>query len=378
MFNIVNKKNNLAFGLDISDLSLKLAQLKKTGNKIQITAIIKNKIPKGLIENGEIKNFSRLKEEIKKIIHLAKKQTFISNRVVACLPETKTFIKLIEIESGQTPDQNIIEKEMQKYFPFALKEIYYDWQLIEKNNNKYKILIGTAEKKIVEDYISLLSDCELIIEALEIEPISLCRTFLNEENPNFKERRDKNYLLIDLGEKRSSLTVYSQNTILFSFSFNFSGQEQTRKIAKILNISEAEAEKLKIFVNSSEKKLNKKIEKITEEAVKELIKKIKETLSFYENNPVSNGLIDCIILSGGVSNIYDLNIKINKSTDVKTIFGDIFTNLDKNNENLNKIPSEKYIINLEKNKKPIFTSQNNQLLFNTAIGLALRGALIEG
>ena len=58
-------------GLDISDLSIKLVQLKKVGTKIKIQAWGKISLPLGLLENGDIKNKPELAKAIKKLIHPA-------------------------------------------------------------------------------------------------------------------------------------------------------------------------------------------------------------------------------------------------------------------------------------------------------------------
>jgi Tfp pilus assembly PilM family ATPase len=53
-------------GLDISDLSLKLVQLNKVGNRIKIQALSRLNLPKDTITKGEIKNQAELIKAIKK------------------------------------------------------------------------------------------------------------------------------------------------------------------------------------------------------------------------------------------------------------------------------------------------------------------------
>ena len=54
---ILTNKSNLPIGVDISDLSIKLVQLNKTREKINLLALGKAKIPAGMIVNGEMINF---------------------------------------------------------------------------------------------------------------------------------------------------------------------------------------------------------------------------------------------------------------------------------------------------------------------------------
>jgi Tfp pilus assembly PilM family ATPase len=60
-------KSNYPIGLDISDLSLKLVQLKKTGDKIKIQAINKIALPNGILENGEIIDKEKMIKAVREI-----------------------------------------------------------------------------------------------------------------------------------------------------------------------------------------------------------------------------------------------------------------------------------------------------------------------
>ena len=142
------QNSNYPIGLDISDLSLKLIQLSKAGNLIKIQALSKVDLEEGLIIDGEIKNKDRLVKKIKELISNPKYGKVSSNNVIACLPEAKTFIKLIEIENTPNKLSDIIETEIEKYIPLSTDEIYYDWQTIKNSSDKELVLIGVVPKVI--------------------------------------------------------------------------------------------------------------------------------------------------------------------------------------------------------------------------------------
>src|SRR4051812_22765306 len=56
-----------SFGLDISDQSLKFAELVPTKNGIKMGRYGERKIPVGIIESGKIKNLEKLKEVLTKL-----------------------------------------------------------------------------------------------------------------------------------------------------------------------------------------------------------------------------------------------------------------------------------------------------------------------
>lgn len=377
--------SNSPIGLDISDLSLKVVQLNKQGDKIKIQALGKKNLAKGLISDGEIKNQEKVINKINELINHPEYGKINSNDVIACLPETKTFIKLIEIAKTPNPLAEIIESEIEKHIPMQISDIYYDWQIIDNKLDKQKVLIGVAPRRIIDQYMDLLDKAKLFTTALEIEPLSICRALLKSESPKIKKisKTDLgNYGIIDIGAKRTSLTVYALNTILFTFSMPISGENITQNIADILKISFEQAEKAKIICGLNENKAQGIIKNILSDTIDQLIKKIEEAIDYYNNHFSDRGPIVKFLLCGGGANIQNLDGIISQKINIKVERGNALINLSENIENFSKYLTETHktkdtFSKNEAGKKIISIAQDTSLSYATAIGLALRGIFIE-
>ncbi len=220
-------------------------------------------------------------------------------KLLACLPETKTFVKLIDIEESPNKISDIIEHEIEKYVPFSAPEMYYDWQIINKTHEQTSVLIGAAPKTIVNQYSSLLNKAKLSIRAFEIEPISICRCILPEESPKFERNISKNYVIFDIGAKRTSIIIYAKNAIITSISIPISGEETTEKISKTLEISIDQAEKAKVICGLDKTKAQGVIYDILSEKINNLLSRLNETIDFFYSQHQDYGKIDEIILCGG-------------------------------------------------------------------------------
>jgi type IV pilus assembly protein PilM len=370
---------NYPIGLDISDLSLKMVQLKKSGDKIKIQALSKIDLPKGLIENGEIKNKTEIIKKIKEIIAKPKFGSFNSTDVVACLPDSKTFIKLIEVDKGLNSLEDIITAEIERHVPMSAKEIFFDWQIIRETADKYITLIGAAPQNIVNGYIDLFSDAKLSIAALEIESTAICRSLLMEEKPKNKNLPKKNYAIIDIGAQRSCMIIYAQNSIVSSISMPISGEKITEKISKTLEIKHEQAEKAKIICGLDKNKARGIIYEILSEMSNELNNRIKDALEFYSSHYPNLGPIDEIILCGGGANIKNIDQSIGQYQLIETHLGNTFINLSESAENLLKNFTETHNINFKlidkEENENLAVRQNTGLTYTTAIGLALRNIL---
>ena len=384
---LFQKISSYPIGLDISDLSLKFVQLNKVRDKITIQAMGRTSLPAGLIENGEIKNKDEVIKKIKKLIANPQFGKVSSEEIISCLPETKTFIKLIEIEKTPNPLSEIISNEIEKHIPMPIDELYYDWQIIKTLNGKQLVLVGAAPQDIVNQYINLLKEAGYSIAAMEIEPISICRGLLPEETLKFTGPFEKNYGIIDIGAKRTSMIVYSKNTILFTASMPISGEEATNRVAETLKIKSSQAEKAKIVCGFDEKKADGIIKNILFDMTQKLIKKIHEAIEFYGVHFPDRGPINEILLCGGGANIKNLDKTISKEFSIPVKPGNALINLSWADEKFSDILKEEHTLKINlteknnKNKKSqnkkLSITQDASITFATAAGLALRGIFIE-
>ncbi len=327
------------FGLDIGDLSLKIAFLKKKGKKIQLKAYGEKKVPIGLFSRGEIKK----QEEVIKIIRQFVKELKIRTPyVVSVLPETKTFIKTIEIQS--LVKENILEsikKEIQLYIPFKIEEIYFDWKIISERVNKTKILVGVSPKHIVDSYLFVLKNAGLKPVSLEIESIAILEALLDK-----KEKFLKPLGIIDLGATRSSLIIVDEGIVQLTISLPLAGAVLTQSIADELKISFDQAQKMKIDFCKGEK--NEVVEKKVNLFFENLTQSLINHLKFYEES--SKRKIEKIIVCGGGANLPGLIPYFEKNLNIETIKGNPWVNI------------------LEKPPIP----EDKSLIYTTALGLALR------
>jgi len=378
---LLNKNSEFPIGLDISDYSLKLVQLNKSGESFTIQAINKIDLPAGIIDDGEIKNRSELIKQLKNLIDQPSFGKVTSNEITACLPENKTFIKLIEIDNGPNDLKETILAEMEKHIPMPIDEIYFDWQIINKNQGKNLILLGAAQKQIVDDYTNIFDEIGLSVFALEIESSAICRALLPEENNHLISEASQNYAILDIGAKRTSMIFYANKTILFTVSLPISGEAVTKNIADSLKIDRDQAERAKIICGLDEQKAEGVIREILGSQINELVKKIKEVISYYETHFPAQGIINNIYLCGGGSNIENIDKILTDSLNLQVSLGNPFINITDRQEKINQLFSETFNLELgtgKKNKNSDLThTQNSSLSFTTAIGLGLRGLFID-
>lgn len=388
-----------SFGLDISDFSMKLVELKRSGSKSTLQAWNKINVPEGLIQKGEIKNTSSVLKLISKLLKSSHGR--LSTRyVTASLPETKTFIKVIELPFGSEDILKAVKEELPHHIPLPSEELYFDWEILSSpQEGSRKVLIGAAPKTIVSSYTEILKKAGLTPTALEIEAQAITRALIKPQASLSKEKqstsslfkkrsksltfsrkiftklpwvaryskkvrdkskeksgnlKEKAKVILDLGASRASLILYDLGTIQFVTSLPISGEKITQEIALRFKLKKEEAEKAKIICGLHPKKCKGALRSILEATLSDLVSEIKKALLFYETHFSEGNEVKEIILCGGGANLLNIENFLSKKLNLSTLKGDPLMNLNKNFPKTLEIP-----------KREI-------LSFTTAIGLALR------
>jgi type IV pilus assembly protein PilM len=378
---IFSNNSYYPIGLDISDLSLRFIQLRGNKDKPKIQSIGAVQLNPNVIQNGEIKNYQSLANSLNELLSKPKYGSVSGNKVVACLPETKTFIKLIKVSKSPNNINDLIGSEVEKYIPISINDIYFDWQIISESPDEYTVLIGAAQKNTVNQYIQILNEANLCVWALEIESTAICRALLSEEKPNFTGDSPQNYAIVDIGSKRTSLIVYANKSIVLSISIPISGEEVTDEISKTLEINHEQAEKAKIICGLDQSKAQGIIYKILSGVLDKLNTRIIDTIDFYGSHYSYLPKIDKLLLCGGGANIKNITTTMSESIKIPTFEANPFNNLAESKETFASHFSEthnlKLLLSKGKQTEDISLKQDSTSSFATAIGLALRNVFTD-
>lgn len=362
-----------AFGLDISDLSLKIIKLKKKGKFLTLASFGESEIKPGIIKEGEIRDEEKLAEIIKEAIKKVKGEKLKTKYVIASLPEEKAFLQVIQMPKMSEEDlKSAVIYEAENYIPLPIEEVYLDFQIVPPIYNHldhFDVLIAALPKKIIDPYLSSLQKAGLSPLAFEIESQAIARALVKDEiSPS-------PILLIDFGQTRTSFVIFSGHSLRFTSSIPVSSDSFTEIISKTLGVSLAEAERLKRKYGLTEKielKIKDKKTEIKKErrkvfealvpALVDLIQQIKRYLEYYkthashEHLPAKGKGVSKILLSGGGANLKGLPELLSLELKIPVELGNPWINiLEEGQKKIPELPFEK------------------SLGYTTALGLALRG-----
>jgi type IV pilus assembly protein PilM len=350
---LLNLKQEI-FGIDISDSSVKIAKLKKEGNELFFESFGNFTIPTDLIINGQIKKSAELAEFLKNIIGQVKGKKINSKFVAVSLPEEKTFLRVVQRPEGDWNSVcDTIKLEAEKHIPVAINEVYLDCSPIG-TDNKYALLCAVI-KETADSYAQCLEMAGLEPMIFEPKAFSFSRSVV----PN--NYTDKPILILDLGAKRTNVSIFYFDSVYFSATLNLSANNLTQRIAQELGIVFKEAEQIKQNYGKQASNNDAKIEKVAKEFFDELLAQTRNYINFFNEKAYAgqNG-ISSILLTGGGANFLGVEKIIQNNLGLTTTIANPWINI------LPKIPKKLPDISLADSHS-----------YSIALGLAIRGAKFD-
>lgn len=350
------KKNLSAFGLDLSDRSIKVAQLRKRGGKISLYSYGRENIPEGLIVDGEIRNEKEVVKLVKKTLANAEPNPIKSKFVIYSIPEPKGFIRVVQIPHSKEDDiEQIVRYEAEQLFPIDVNDAYVDWQILSTSDDKtLKVIVAVVPRLLINSYSSVAEEAGLKPVAAEIESIPITRSLINDSQSS------KPVLVIDLGKDRTSFIIFKNPAVQFTASIPICGEEFIDNISERLKIDKIAAENMKDKCGLSFEGECKEVFRAIQPSLREMIKYIDKLTYYYKDHFGLDEDIAKVIICGGEAKMIGissfLSLQIKKEIEKGNPWVNIMTFKDK------EIP-------------PI--SRNDSLVFVTVLGLALRGVREE-
>lgn len=348
-----------AFGLDISDLSIKLVQLRNRTSlghvgRFDLSVARSVSLPYGLIVDGEIQKPEPVRKYLQHLLKGNKKHDAIASPwVVASLPEKKSFLKIIRVPKAPT---DVIDEDVaiasKKHVPFEDDSYYMDWQVIpaESNEEESTVLLAVTAKQVADMYTYLLESVGLGVVALEVESLATARSMITAKKMYDGEAR----AILDIGASKTVFIVYDNESLQFSTVLPYSGDIVTTMLRQKMNVSHAEAEKLKCSIGLKHEGKNKKAWSHMMKSAQELTKDVKKAIDFYYSHFPSANRITHVTMTGGGAQMSHLDAVLAEALQVTVRAGLPWKNL---------FP-----------RKAIHLSQKGGLKYATGIGLALRAA----
>jgi type IV pilus assembly protein PilM len=311
------KRQLSPIGLEIGPHAIRAVQLQKSScGWTVLDAVTWERFP-----DGAAPGKSRLENTIARIRDGIKSSVLAGKWVVSALPSDLLDILPIKLSlEGNESLEEAVVRESRAYLSYDLEEAVLDYLPLERRRAQQesegtgprKVLLVAARREHVDEHLALLRSAKLRPVAVEIPACALARVF-----GTSRDGHDKNKLVMNMGEKASSLTILWGEQILLERTLDWGLETLARRLQDQLKLdhdksrdllnrvglsayeegqsSEAKAE------TSSGKRLSKTVSEIVNPALVQLAREIEKVFLYFSSEMRGASLHELTLL--GLANM---------------------------------------------------------------------------
>lgn len=345
-------KDTPQFGFDIGNRTIKVVQLRRSGDKTIVQGYGYAYFPDGAIVEGIIVDPGAIATAIKPLLHKLTYGKITSKRVVTGLPTAKLFTRTLQLPPMSDDElSQAIGYEVEQYVPVPLSDLYIDYEIINHKpdkEGKIDVLMVAAPRAIVDSYLQLFDKLGLQISAIESNMTAVVRALLHSGDASASS------LVMDIGSKTTDITVY-QKYIPLTASVAVGGETYTQSMVKVLGIKRDQANEIKVKFGIGPSDMRPKILSALSPHLEATVKEVKRVVKYYEERGGRKEKVESMVISGGSAAAPGINEYFEQQVGLPLKVADPWRNIN--------------------TKKTHLDSQREAPLYATAIGLALRGLL---
>ena len=317
------------FAIDFGACSIKVAKLHKISGGYELDNYGAKFSLKESIANGEILNPIAVADVL---IELLRESGIKDRRAIIAITGQKVIIR--EIVLPIMEDKELMAGvmwEAPKYVPYDLDESVIDAEKVEefeeKDGNKMmRVLLVATPKNIIDPYMEVLKKARIIPKVVDVVSSANIRTF-DHYLSDKEEDEDRSIvdIILSIGASGTILTLVEKKSLKFTRNILIGGNDITKEIAKTLNITFEEAEKIKrdtgiVLGPETEEKKKSESEKIVLKILNQIAKEVRQSLSYYKTQS-QKVKYNKIILTGGSANIKNIDKFLSEQFEIPIIIG---------------------------------------------------------
>ncbi|MBP6218112.1 MAG: pilus assembly protein PilM [Oligoflexales bacterium] len=303
-------------GLDIGSYSIKIVEIYNHFKSYEIAGFYQTVIPS--IENMPADALiPACLEQIFKENHI------VADRIITAMPGQYISSRIMPFGfSDPSKVEAAVFAEIEDQVPFNLSDMIVDHQILGTMNEKTIALVVMTKKEFLKSFLDYLQKIKIDPKLVDIDSLSfynLC--------PYLEMDPGRCYGIVDIGHEKTSVCLVQSGILRMFRSINLGGRYITEFLARDLEISFTEAQRLKHRVSmvltdqSSGIELSKEDRVVADRitvASNAIVKELGRTLYAFKN--WEKAPVEKIFLSGGTTLLKNFDVYLTQQLEVQSVY----------------------------------------------------------
>ncbi len=223
-------------GIDIGQHTVRGAQLRSARQHAPLLGMGEAALPKKVFDKDKITDLDGFAKTILEVIQNAQPHPITAKAVVAALPETLIFTRVIQLPNLPPPElKKAIPYEASQFLPIPVENVYFDYIPLALRPDKQQIdvAIFAAPKELVDGLIDVIHRAGLELYALETKSTAILRSLI-------PAGTEEAALIMEIGSESTRMTIADHGNVWLTTSFNVGEIQLIKAIATKLGKPEAD------------------------------------------------------------------------------------------------------------------------------------------
>ncbi|MCJ7750222.1 MAG: type IV pilus assembly protein PilM, partial [Armatimonadetes bacterium] len=236
-------------GLDIGTSRIKFVEARAGRSGPIIVNVGMGMTPRDTIANGVIVDPDTLGAAVRQV--LAEYGVRTRSVVSSVASQSSLVVRPIEVPRMSRDElKSTMQWEVDRHIPFAASEVVMSFEplvapeeLPEEAQNM-EVLLAVAQEDMIEAHVQTLFNAGLDPVALDVEPLSACRSLI--DVIGHEGAYDRTYALLNIGANTTDLSIFRPGGLMsFTRPIPIAGDSLTNAVAEALGYEFHEAERAK-------------------------------------------------------------------------------------------------------------------------------------
>lgn len=295
-------KDKELFGLDIGFSTVKVMQIKASGEKRRLVGYGFNGFDNKAVKDGVIVNFDALAKAIYDLITHGVVGEITTRRVAMSIPTSLTYTRTVNLPNLSDEElAQAVSLEAEQYIPMPVSDLYIDYSIINRNNDKTELLMVAVPKRLADSYLDLT-------KILDLEPVVFDSSINAASRLLERQQTGKGIpaVLMDFGSISADISIHDKTNIVSS-TLPSGGDIFTDAIAKELRVTKEEAQIIKTKYGLGKSKKQEQIIKALQPELDKISREVRRMVRYYEDRSATKEKIGQVVTMGGGANMPGLN-----------------------------------------------------------------------
>lgn len=323
-------KPTQAIGLDIGTRSIRVAELQLGKQPPVLDKVGIVRIPENLVVDGEIADAKAVAAILK---DLWAKNKFQKQNIVLGVANQKVIVRVIDMPNMSEEElKGAIKFQAADYIPMPVEETIIDFEIlkqyqVKEDEKNIKVLLVAAQRDMIQAFVDAMAGAGLYPSSIDVKSFALMRSLIPNLPAFPSDEQAKEALqtscLLNIGAGVSNMIIVEEGLPYFVRILLFGGNDFTRALADNLNISEEEAEELKVSLSGGDaeyvapptEEKKKEAEAILQNRIASFVREIRRSIDYCLDQTGCRPP-ESIVLSGRGAKINGLQEELEKALQV--------------------------------------------------------------